>query len=159
MHLFHGGHGDVTVDAPLKDYSVLLYCRDAKGKKMVIRTMRLNGKVQNNLKIVVDDCAKEEIKKITVKTPTDPKQVARAERFRVPHIVDYVKDRTLWIEAKVVPKAAEFAQPDEATSTNEPVDTKTFMKIIDAFVQPVAINDSGSADKSDEWDVVVNKED
>lgn len=176
VHLFNGGHGDVTGNKKMKNYSILMYSRDSKGKKMIVKTTRLNGKVRNNLTDVMAECVKEESNKSTVvKTPMTTTQIAlaasmgtidsaKAAAMRkllirsqnaglpVPMMDCEKKDRTLWIEAKVVPKMIEAGKADKAKS--ESSETTFDDESIDASTE--SADDSES--KGDEWNVVPSEE-
>jgi hypothetical protein len=173
VHLFHGGFGDVTGDEKLKNYSVMMYCRDSKGHKMLLKTSRLNGRVRDNLEDVIDACAENEIKQIVMKVPMNPKQITRAEkcgktipkdgvknmtlkpkqltrleRFGVPVPVSCAKARTLWIEAKVVPKKDQTGQFEgEKVVEKETVEMSEDDDSVDAPTGPL--------DKNEDWDVLV----
>lgn len=176
VHLFHGGFGDVTGDEKLKDYSILLYCRDSKGKKMILKTSTINGRVRDNLQDIIDSCAENEVKKIVMKVPMTPKQIARAEKLGISVPEDGVKnmalkpkqiaqlekfgkpvpmscanEKTLWIEAKVVPKKTKMNQTKESSvASNEevepPVDDEAQTETMDA-----------GESKKDDWDVLVTE--
>lgn len=179
VHLFHGGFGDVTGDEKLKDYSIMLYCRDSKGKKMILKTSRLNGRVRDNLQDATDACAENEVKKIIMKVPMNPKQIARAqkcgnpvpkdgaknmalkpkqiaqlEKFGMPVPVSCAKDKTLWVEAKIVPKkdTTGDCEDPKLTASAETVETP------EGDETPVETMDISEL-KNEDWDVLVTKAD
>ena len=173
VHLFHGGFGDVTGDEKLKDYSIMLYCRDSKGNKMLLKTSRLNGRVRDNLDDAIDACAENEIKQIVMKVPMNPKQITRAEKcgksipkdgvknmtlkpkqlarlekFGVPVPVSCAKTKTLWIEAKVVPKKEQTDQVEgEKVAEKETAETSEDDDSVDVPTEPL--------NKNEDWDVLV----
>jgi len=75
-----------------------------------------------------------------------PKQIARLQKFGMSVPVDCAKKRTLWVEAKVVPKKVEVG--DGAEEHMAPSE-----EYIDASSESVENNDR----KGDEWDVVATK--
>jgi len=85
VHLFLGGNDDVTDDLTLENYTTLLFCRDSLGKKMIIKSVKMNGHIRNNLKDAMMDSTS-----------------LRSTKEKI------VPD--LWIEAKVTPKKDAIAQ-------------------------------------------------
>lgn len=161
VHLFRGGYGDCTVDVPLKDYSVLLYSRDSDGKRMIIRTTKLNGTIRNNLMAVVDECAEADTRKASLakrpfkeslQTPLTAKQIDRMLNN------DKTK-RTLWIVAEVVPTKAEAEHLPEATSstTNEAIAAKARDEMTAASAKSVPGDETEATDESDDWDAIANE--
>lgn len=139
IHLFNGGYGDVSGAIKSKHYSVLLYCRDTKGRKMILKNTRLQGTLRDNLKSAMALCAKKEqpSKKIIAK-PKQPVQVVTLDDGAASD------EWTLWIEAKVVFKKVK-EEEDDGDDEKE-----------SATVAEDECDESTTA-KSDEWDVVAEK--
>jgi hypothetical protein len=181
IHLYNGGHGDVSAGKiKLKDYSVTLYTRDFQGKKMILKTTRVPGKVRDNVKDAMATCTpviiktpmkirmtpKQLAKAETVNGPTTngamrvalkPKQIARlvARQKNLGGATTWSQDKTLWVEAKVVPKNGETFPDDEEEEVAESVDTVTAE---DESVDAPEDCGEASAVKGDEWNVVAVKD-
>lgn len=186
IHLYNGGHGDVSAGKiKLKDYSIILYTRDFQGKKMILKTTRVPGKVRDNVKDAMATCTKRDpvIIKTPMKIKMTPKQLAEAETVNGPTTngamrvalkpkqiarlvalqknlggaTTWSQDKTLWVEAKVVPKNVETFLDDEEEEVAESVDTVTAE---DESVYAPVDEDCGEAPavKGDEWNVVAVKD-
>lgn len=101
IHLYNGGHGDVSGNMKLKNYSITMFYRDSEGNKMILTTTRLHGKVRHNLTDAMATCCIEtdEVR------PGLKKEAARTTPKQ--------KEATLRIEAKVVAKRVQACQGDE----------------------------------------------